>query len=179
MFNFLKNKNDKCGLISEKDYSKNIKPMSSKTLFVSKYCEHCGSLLENLKRNPTIYQDIQIVNIDSITVPTFLDRVPSLLIDNNKLLTDENLFTYFDEIIEKVSKSIEPFMIKEMGSSMSDNYSYLNDNTLNHSFAFIKSSSNVNDKIYKPKENDDIDKKVNFERYLSERENDIQELIKK
>ena len=153
--------------------------MSSKTLFVSNYCEHCGSLLENLKRNPTIYKDIQIVNIDSIIIPTFLDRVPSLLIDNNKLLTDEDLFTYFDDIIESVSKSIEPFMIKEMGSSMSDNYSYLNDNVLNHSFSFIKSSSNENDKIYTPEENDNMDKKVNFEKYLSERENDIQQLFKK
>ena len=63
-------------------------------------------------------------------------------------------------------------MIKEMGSSMSDNYSYLNENTLNHNFEFIDKPTNINT----PKD-DDNKMNINFDQYLASRDHELKSLI--
>ena len=143
-------------------------------LFVSQYCKHCNVLMNTLKTQKNVLQLFDIVIVDTIEIPVYVDRVPTLLINNKKLLTDDDLFYYIENILKTTNNNekIEPFMIKEMGSSMSDNYSYLNENTLNHNFEFIDKPTNINT----PKD-DDNKMNINFDQYLASRDHELKSLI--
>lgn len=155
---------------------KTITSQSTKTniLFVSQYCKHCNVLMNELKNHQSIIQSFDIVIVENVKIPEYIDRVPTLILNNNKLLTDDDLFSYIENLFNtgNKNKDIEPFMVKEMGSSMSDNYSYLTDNMLNHNFEFINKPHTINT----PKD-DDGKIKINFDQYLASRDHELKSLV--
>lgn len=105
-------------------------------------------------------------NIDEMeSIPPLIDRVPCVLSNEKKLYTDDQLFEYLNGLL-----NIEPFMIKEMGGSLSDNYSYMDNSggELNHAYQFLDDEF----KIITPTEGD-VDKIINYDQFLTERDNDL------
>ena len=158
---------------------KNLK--MNNTLYISKFCMHSKKILENLESN-RIKMQIQIISVDTMNnIPIYVDRVPTLIIEeknNRKILTDEELFDYIVRISH--CENVEPYIIKEMKSTLSDNYSYLDEKTLNHSYVFINSNED-SIKINTPVE-DDVDEckqKVNLDTFMAERDIDIKRFIQK
>lgn len=155
--------------------------MEKPILFYSNYCEHSKNIVTTILK----YQlrgSFTIHCVDNNNnLPKEVDRVPILMHDN-KWLSDEGLFAYMDHIVEKISvnKNISPFMVSEMGNSMSDAYSYLEMEdgdggpTMEHSFVHLKNGEHINDsKIYTPDEDAVVEKNMNYEDIISKRDNEL------
>jgi hypothetical protein len=122
----------------------------SSVLYYSKYCENCKKLLYELGKTK-IQKNIHFLSIDKrkniggkvyiildngkeIYMPPNIVSVPTLLLlnKNNKLLVGEDVNNFFrpqimGEKTQAVPNNLEPlaFSGTEMGSCMSDTYSYL------------------------------------------------------
>jgi len=155
-------------------------------LLFSNYCIHSKTLLTTVFK----YSLNDLFNIQCIEnqskVPSGIDRVPALL-HENKLLTDENLFLYIDNITKKMQsskeKEIEPFTLSEMGNSMSDSYGYLEDNkTMNHSFVHLVNGEEINnEKICTPSDDSSDNQetrkeRVSYDNILTQREMELKQL---
>ncbi len=122
----------------------------SYVLYYSKYCSNCKEILHKLSRNE-IKDDIHFICIDKrkkignkvyiilndgkeLLMPEQINKVPALLLINrgNRIVYGEEIVSFFDPIINKQKiNNIEPlaFSTFEMGSSHSDNYSFLDQNS--------------------------------------------------
>ena len=122
----------------------------SSVLYYSKYCENCKKLLYELGKTK-IQKDIHFLNIDKrinrggkmyiildngneIFMPPNIRSVPTLLLLNrgNKILVGNDVANFFKpqimgEKTKAVANNMEPLAFSgyEMGTSMSDSYSYL------------------------------------------------------
>jgi len=122
----------------------------SSVLYYSKYCDNCKKLLFDLGKTK-IQKNIHFLSIDKrvqsgsnvfivlstgkeILLPPIITKVPSLLLLNkgNKILVGTDVMNYLSpQIYQEKQKAVkfnkEPlaFSVYEMGTSMSDNYSYL------------------------------------------------------
>jgi len=122
----------------------------SSVLYYSKYCENCKKLLYELGKTK-IQKDIHFLNIDKrinrggkmyiildngneIFMPPNIRSVPTLLLLNrgNKILVGDDVINFFKpqimgEKTKAVPNNMEPLAFSgyEMGTSMSDSYSYL------------------------------------------------------
>tara|TARA_X000000368_G_scaffold396513_1_gene364861 strand:- start:1642 stop:2211 length:570 start_codon:yes stop_codon:yes gene_type:complete len=122
----------------------------SSVLYYSKYCENCKKLLYELGKTK-IQKDIHFLSIDKrinrgnsvyiildngneIFMPPNIISVPTLLLLNkgNKLLVGDDVNNFFKpqimgEKTQAVLSNMEPLAFSgyEMGTSMSDCYSYL------------------------------------------------------
>tara|TARA_B110000037_G_scaffold171240_1_gene194337 strand:- start:2311 stop:2724 length:414 start_codon:yes stop_codon:yes gene_type:complete len=124
--------------------------------------------MENMK------VEIQVVNIKNMSgkIPDFIDRVPLLLIQNErKIIHDEELFDF----IKSNEKTIEPFMINEM-IGLSDRYSFMEDKQLDHGYVFLDRG----DQLITNNENvsDETSKIINYDLYMEERDKDIKNIFK-
>ena len=180
----------------------------SSVLYYSKYCENCKKLLYELGKTK-IQKDIHFLSIDKritregklyivldngneIFLPPNITSVPTLLLLNkgNKLLVGEDVSNYFrpqimGEKVKAVPSNLEPLAFSgyEMGTCMSDTYSYLDQSPdeMNakgtgglrqmHSFVTI----NHNDKINTPPEDYEPDKvgEVDMGKLQAKREAEI------
>lgn len=155
--------------------------MSKPILFYSDFCEHSKALVTTiLKYQLRNHFTIHCVD-SSHNLPKDIDRVP-MLMHENKLLSDEGLFNYIEQIAEtaSVKKNIAPFMVSEMGNSISDTYSYLEDDgatNIVHSFVHLKDGEQVNnERIYTPDDDSAVasdNKSTNYEDLLTRRENEL------
>ena len=163
----------------------------SSVLYYSKYCENCKKLLYELGKTK-IQKDIHFLSIDKrinrdnkifivlengnqIFMPPNIVSVPTLLllIKGNKLLVGEDVLNYFKpqimgEKTKAVPNNLEPLAFSgyEMGTSMSDTYSYLDQSPdemnakgnggLRQMHSFVQ--LNHNDKINTPPEDYEPDK---------------------
>ena len=122
----------------------------SSVLYYSKYCENCKKLLYELGKTK-IQKDIHFLSIDKrvnrgnsvyiildngneIFMPPNIISVPTLLLLNkgNRLLVGDDVNNFFKpqimgEKTQAVLSNMEPLAFSgyEMGTSMSDTYSYL------------------------------------------------------
>lgn len=157
-------------------------------LLFSNYCIHSKSLLTTIFK----YSLNDLFNIQCIenqtNIPSGIDRVPAL-VHENKLLTDENLFVYIDNITTQLksskNKDIEPFTLKEMGNSISDSYGYLEeDKQMNHSFVHLMNGEEVNnEKICTPSDdnNGTVDtrkERASYDSLISQREMELKQYLK-
>ena len=180
----------------------------SSVLYYSKYCENCKKLLYELGKSKA-QKDIHFLSIDKriqkgqkmyivldngsqIFMPPNIRKVPTLLLLNkgNKLLIGDDVLNYlrpkiYQEKEKATQNNMEPlaFSVYEMGTSMSDNYSYLDQTSDEmeakgnggmrqlHSFVTL----NHIDKIQTPPEDYEPDKvgTVDLGKIQAQRENDI------
>lgn len=143
-------------------------------LFISNKCEHCIELLKMMNNMENMKVEIQVVNIKNMSgkIPDFIDRVPLLLIQNErKIIHDEELFDF----IKSNEKTIEPFMINEM-IGLSDRYSFMEDKQLDHGYVFLDRG----DQLITNNENvsDETSKIINYDLYMEERDKDIKNIFK-
>jgi len=163
----------------------------SSVLYYSKYCENCKKLLYQLGKS-NIQKNIHFLSIDKridrggkiyiildngneIFMPPNIVSVPTLLLLNrgNKILVGNDVINFFkpqisQEKIQATKNNMEPlaFSMFEMGTSMSDTYSYLDqtpdemeakgEGGLRQMHSFVK--LNHNDKIETPPEDYEPDK---------------------
>ena len=180
----------------------------STVLYYSKYCENCKKLLYELGKTK-VQNEIHFLSIDKrvnhggeiyiilengnqIYMPPNIVEVPSLLLLNkgNKLLVGDDVMNYFKPQIyqEKTSatkSNMEPlaFSFCEMGTSMSDTYSYLDQSPeemnakgeggLRQMHSFVR--LNHSDRIETPPEDYIPDKvgEVDMGKLQAQREEDI------
>jgi len=118
-------------------------------------------------------------------LPKEIDRVP-MLMHENKLLSDEGLFAYIEGIANNstIKKNVSPFLVGEMGNSISDQYSYLEENdsgNITHNFVHLKDGEQLNNEpIYTP-EDDSVnssDKNYSYDDLLNRREHELNKMIK-
>ena len=181
----------------------------SSVLYYSKYCENCKKLLyeigktkiqknmhflsidKRIQKNEKCY--IVLDNVKQIYLPPNIVKVPSLLLLNkgNKILIGDDVLNFlrpqiYQEKQQATQHNMEPlaFSIYEMGSSLSDNYSYLDQTSEEMSAAkgnggmrqmhsFVK--LNQIDKIQTPPEDYEPDKvgEVDLGKIQAQRANDI------
>ena len=139
-----------------------------KIFFFSENCQHCIEAYELIKKIGVSYFLFVNVDKDVEKIPQFIDRVPCILTKDNKCIVEEGLFTYLNEQL-----NIEPYMINEMGNTLSDKYSYMDDSgvTMNHVYQFLDKDS----EIITPTE-EDSKKIINYEQIIKERDQDLQRL---
>ena len=145
----------------------------SHVLFISRKCTHCDNLLTMIKSMDELKIEVSVVDVHEMSsIPKFIDRVPMLLIDDNKVIHDEELFTY----IKQNEKSVEPFMINEM-QGLSDTYSFMDDTELDHVFSFLDKHNSLitNTGGSKQEENNKI---INYDKYIEDRDSEIQGILK-
>lgn len=80
-----------------------------RVLFVSNYCEYCNNVLLFLKKSGAESQ-YQVVNIDTIRnrLPPYVTCVPTLIVNKNNKLTDDDLFKFIESDVQK-EEQIEEF----------------------------------------------------------------------
>ena len=128
-------------------------------------------MIEKIGKDKFVFRCVDVPNIP---IPPQVDRVPCLATNDRKLYMEDTLFNYLKS---RLQSDIQPFMIKEMGSSMSDNYSYMDESgaNLDHSFQFLNQDFKINTA---PNEEDNR-RIVNYEQFVAERDNDLKLLTKK
>jgi hypothetical protein len=180
----------------------------SSVLYYSKYCENCKKLLYELGKT-NISKQIHFLSIDKrvnksnklfivldngceVFLPPNITKVPCLLLLNkgNKIIVGDDVMNYFrPQLAQKKANATktngEPlaFSTYEMGTTMSDNYSYLDqtnesmsakgDGGLRQMHSFV--SMNFNDKIYTPPEDYEPDKvgQVDLGKLQAQRDSEI------
>jgi len=180
----------------------------SSVLYYSKYCENCKKLLYTLGKTKKQKQ-MHFLSIDKrvqrgnqlfivlengkeILLPPAITKVPSLLLLNkgNKILVGEDVMNYlrpqiYQEKQAAVKSNQEPlaFSMYEMGTSMSDNYSYLDqssdemkakgDGGLRQMHSFVK--LHQQEKIETPPEDYEPDKvgEVDLGKIQAQREKEV------
>lgn len=124
----------------------------SYVLYYSKYCENCKKILYKVGKDK-IKKDIHFLCIDKrkiikgkvyivlsdgkeLLMPDEIKEVPALLLLNrgNRIIYGNEILELFNPILKKTTKNInggEPlaFSNYEMGAALSDNYSYLDQNS--------------------------------------------------
>jgi glutaredoxin len=138
--------------------------------FYSEKCVHCKEAYELIKKigiDKFIFKDVEK---EDELLPS-IDRVPSILTNEMKVYADDDLFRFLMEM-----ENIEPFMVNEMGSTLSDSYSYVDNSgvKLDHSFQFLDKDA----KIITPSESDN-NKILNYDKFIAERDNDLKILTDK
>ena len=147
--------------------------MSRHVLFISRKCSYCDDLLTMMKGMEDLKIEVSVVDVHEMSsIPKFVDRVPMLLVDDNKVIHDEELFTF----IKQNEKSVEPFMINEM-QGLSDTYSFMDDTELDHVFSFLDKHNSLitNTGGSKQEENNKI---INYDKYIEDRDTEIQGILK-
>lgn len=182
-------------------------------LYYSKYCDNCSKLLYELGKsnvknsihflcidkrvNKAGKMYVQLDNGKLIFMPPNIVKVPSLLLlnKNNKLLIGNDAYNYIRPQVHEEKKVAvrnngEPlaFSLYEMGSTLSDNYSYLDqtpesmsakdgDGGLRQMHSFV--TINQNDKIDTPPDDYEPDKvgQIDLGKVQASREEDIQQSL--
>tara|TARA_B110001454_G_scaffold218409_1_gene246282 strand:- start:1750 stop:2310 length:561 start_codon:yes stop_codon:yes gene_type:complete len=185
----------------------------SNVLFYSKYCDYCKKLLYEIGKSK-IQKSIHFLSIDKRTVrnnkiyiildngkqiflPPNITKVPSLLLlnKNNRILIGEDVLNFlrpqiYQEKEKATQNNMEPlaYSTYEMGTTLSDNYSYLDQTNeemmakgsggIRQMHSFVK--LNHNETINTPPEDYEPDKvgQVDLGKIQAKREQEIHILKK-
>jgi len=135
--------------------------------FYSNRCEWCQKARELIEESKSTGSFV-LVDIHTEEIPECVSRVPTIMTYDKKILVDDALFDYLRRKID-----VDPFMINEM-SGLSDSYSYLDtDSGLTHSFNYLNTDSSV---IVTPTEEEDSRRIVNYEKFIADRDSDLQHI---
>ena len=138
--------------------------------FFSQRCEFCREAYSIIKQIGVDKFNLIDVDVSENNPPQSINRVPCVINNENEIYFDEELFTYLNEML-----NIEPFMVNEMGSTLSDKYSYVNESGVNldHSFQFLDKDTKINT----PSEAD-TNKIISYDDYISQRDKDLKMIHK-
>jgi hypothetical protein len=84
----------------------------SKTIYISRRCEHCHELLIILHKNKNIFK-YPVIDIDKNPFPKTVKSVPCMII-GNKILPGPELFKYLDHLIKENSKNSKEKIIDSL-----------------------------------------------------------------
>lgn len=137
-----------------------------------KFCQEAYNLINKIGKDNFVFVCIDTEK----NIPPFIDRVPVLMLppktQNTKpeILYEKELFQYLYE-----KSNVSPFMKHEIGNSISDSYSYINnDGELDHSFSYLDKNSD----IMITNEEKTSDKSIDYDRLLQERSKDLDDILK-
>jgi len=147
-------------------------------LFISRRCAFCAEIVETIKAMKELTVKLEVIDIKSMKpLPDFIDRVPILLIEEEKkLLHDEELFEY----VKGLEKVVEPFMVNEM-KGISDTYSFMEEKKeLDHVFSFLENGEPLitNEANGGSSSEEDNKKIVNYDNFIAGRDQDINAILK-
>lgn len=139
--------------------------MNKDIFYFSEKCMYCKKAFELIKKDGN--DKYFFVNVEhEENVPNTIDRVPTIVSsENRKIYMDDELFFY---LMRKIN--IEPFMVHEMGGTISDRYSYIDNSgvTLDHAYQFLDKDNRINT----PSESD-TKKILSYDQYVAQRDNDL------
>ena len=98
----------------------------SKTIYISRKCEHCHELLILLHKNRDILK-FPVVDVHTKPYPKIVTSVPCMVVDD-KLLPGEELFKFLNYLIEQNSNS--PDDVKNIMNGMRTNIENEKENTM-------------------------------------------------
>lgn len=144
------------------------------TLFYSNQCNFCRQFLEKLN-NLQIKKNFSFYCVDNNKAPHYVRSTPTLLIkEESKYLRGKEAFEWLEKYENKIKEDSNPLAWHpaEMGSSLSDNYSFLDidtnsqglgGNSIAHSFSFLSNGNNMNSlkNINNNKNNNKMDQLTN------------------
>ena len=96
-------------------------------LFYSNFCEHCNNLI-NLMIKKNVRSSFILVCIDKrdLKIPSFVDRVPTILTTKKDIYTDDSLYKYVDSKITKQNTQTEDVCSFMFGSALnSSQYTFI------------------------------------------------------
>ena len=175
--------------------------MTQKTIYYSNHCQHSKELLTLIVNNK-LKNNFSFSSIETNKqIPPFIKSVPTLFLsenNNNKLLVGDEIFNYINTTFLNNTKPIvlEEILLRkhvnEMGSSYSDNYSFIDtDSSIGHSFSFldnhtpnnIATNSNLNDSNISGEMSSNTDYKdklsQDVEKLMAARDSEIPSMIQR
>ena len=154
-------------------------------LFYSNFCEYSNEVLNVIIRK-NITSDFMLVCVDSnkYSLPAFVDRVPIVYTQNQRVLFDSDIMTYINEQYPSVNEDIMPF---SLGSQTYTNgYAFIEDASVgpdqeNRKYSMLGQDNNipVRPEMASNSSNDEGGKKSKFDssmldRFMQSRDNDLQ-----
>lgn len=143
-------------------------------LFTSARCKWCAEALDIARRIGA--GGFLVVDVDqpNVVTPPFLDRVPMLLTASSRVYADDELFRLLRSRVP-----VDPFMVNEM-HGLSDAYSYLGDEGggdavgIRHAYNFLGGQ----EEPLVSAQDSSHDRIVNYEKFVQERDNDLNSILK-
>ena len=125
------------------------------------YCKEAYDLIQKIGVDKFVFVNVE----NESQIPDIIDRVPMIMTQDKMILKDQELFNHLLK-----QSNIEPFMVHEMGGSLSDRYSYVDNSSmeLDHSYSYIDKEYKINT----PSESDSK-KIINYDQFIAERDNDL------
>lgn len=147
---------------------------SSAIVFVSEKCPHSQELVKYIQGKEFNLR-FNFVDLSSLEeIPSFVDRVPLIFTEDEKIYHDEALF----EFVQGAEKIVEPFMMNEM-QGLSDYYSFTGEEEnkqLDHVYSFLDKEEPLITKIEST--GSETDRIVNYDSYIEKRADDIKDIFK-
>ena len=119
----------------------NQKTLQKHLLFYSNLCEHSNEIYKkilkyNLKGNFYLVD----ISLNKFKIPSNITSVPTILLNDKKtILKDDELKNFIDSLNKEKEIDVQPYYLN--GSSLSDNFSLLNEednkNSINKGFEYI------------------------------------------
>ena len=116
-------------------------------LYYSNYCINCKEFINILCKN-SIYSNFKKINVSvNRNYPSIIKSVPTIIVPNiERPLIGEEVFQWLEHFSSKRTKTMQeeiiPYSPGEMGSGLTDSYSYLDskdtEQPMEHTFSFIK-----------------------------------------
>ena len=153
----------------------NQKTLQKHLLFYSNLCEHSNEIYKKiLKYNLKNHFYLIDISLNKFKIPSNITSVPTILLNDKKtILKDEELKNFIDSLNKEKEIDVQPYYLN--GSSLSDNFSLLNEednkNSINKGFEYI----NEMNKMLIVNDNDNGIKNKNDNLNLADKMNSIQE----
>ena len=153
----------------------NQKTLQKHLLFYSNLCEHSNEIYKKiLKYNLKNYFYLIDISLNKFKIPSNISSVPTILLNDKKtILKDDELKNFIDSLNKEKEIDVQPYYLN--GSSLSDNFSLLNEednnNSINKGFEYI---NDIN-KMLLVNDNEKTIKNKNDNKNLADKMNSIQE----
>ena len=75
--------------------------MSSRTLYISRNCQHCKKLLVGIHKYEFLRPMFTFIDVETQQFPDYIKSVPTLVIDQNMIKADD-VFGYLNNMVEQI-----------------------------------------------------------------------------
>jgi hypothetical protein len=77
-------------------------------IYISRRCQNCHELLILVHQNNNLNLDISFIDIDSNQYPSGLGVIPSMIVNQNEVISGEELFKFIGILIDKAKNRVTP-----------------------------------------------------------------------